>query len=71
MTEDELANGDVFIEEYGGGFIIVDYSGRVASRFGIRFRGVSAEWRDQPVIADPFPTRAEAIVAALAEIGDA
>jgi hypothetical protein len=53
----------IAIESYGGGFIIADYSGEVPTRFGARYRGISGEWREQPIVRDPFPTEEAAISA--------
>ncbi len=42
----------VYIESYGGGFILADYSG---NRGEASFCGISMGWRMQPVVRDPFP----------------
>jgi hypothetical protein len=64
MTKEELSDAGVSIESYGGGFIIADYSGKTETRFGARYCGESKEWRDQPVVRDPFQTEEEAVKAA-------
>ena len=61
MNEEELIENYIYIETYGGGFIIEDYSGRNPGGTGARYRGASGGWRDLPVITDPFPTREAAL----------
>ena len=62
--EHKLNDNDIWIEVLGSGFIIADYSGRATPLFGARYRGVSKQWYNRPVITDPFPTAEAAIEAA-------
>lgn len=64
MTEQELNERGIYIETYGDGFIIADYSEETPSRFGARYRGERGGWRDQPMTSWPFETKEEAIEAA-------
>lgn len=59
MTEEKINDAGVFIEPFGGGFIIADYSSELAL-----FAGISLNWRSQPIVSDPFPTRDDALAAA-------
>ncbi len=61
MTKQDLKAIGVDIEPYGGGFMISDYSGKVETQFGARYCGESQDWRDQPVVTDPFHTEQDAI----------
>jgi len=55
MTEAELNKRDIYIESYGGGYIIANYSGVT------KFCGISKNWRTQPIVSDPFLTKEDAI----------
>jgi hypothetical protein len=54
---------DYAIEEYGNGFIIADYSGKIPTPYGVRYRGKSNIWKTQPTISidDVFPTKEDAV----------
>jgi hypothetical protein len=64
-----MTNQDLEIEDYGGGFIIADYSGKVQTPYGARYRGKSGVWKTQPVISldDVFQSEAEAMAAIASE----
>lgn len=47
------------IEQYGGGFLVADYSGN-RGKFGAAYAGENGEWRDQPIIDAPFDTESAA-----------
>lgn len=64
MDKNELGNIGVDIEQYGGGFIIADYSGKTPTQFGARYCGVDLKWRNQPVVGQPFDSDADAVEAA-------
>jgi len=55
MTRAEAEEYGYAVESYGGGFIVVDYSGK-RGEFGAAYRGMGGEWRSQPVVQDPYPT---------------
>jgi viroplasmin and RNaseH domain-containing protein len=44
------------IESYGGGYIVVDYSGNRGS-FGAAYFGQDGTWNSQPIVRDPFASR--------------
>ena len=44
------------IEAYGGGFIVVDYSGK-RGQFGAAYTGSDGVWRSQPMGMTPFETQ--------------
>ena len=59
MTEAELNKENIYIESYGAGYIIADYSGVT------KFCGITKKWRTQPIVSDPFLTKEDAIKEAL------
>jgi hypothetical protein len=64
LTEKEIYDArGIAIEPYAGGFILADYSGRNGPA---AYRGVSSQWRSQPIVGDPFATKESAIEAAAA-----
>lgn len=58
-NETLLKSQGIYIEACGFGFIIADYNNHRA-----RYRGQGKEWKQQPLIPDPFLTKVEAIEAA-------
>lgn len=48
----------ISVERYSDGWMLADYSG---NRGPASFTGKSMEWQSQPVISDPFSTKAEAV----------
>lgn len=54
--EAHLKSKGIYIEPYAQGFIIADYSHHRA-----RYRGRSNDWKQQPLIPDPFLSKGEAI----------
>jgi hypothetical protein len=44
------------IEDYAGGFIVVDYSGK-RGKFSAAFVGKDGVWKHQPISLIPFETR--------------
>ena len=61
MTEKEAKKKGFSIENYGGGFIIADYSGR---RAPVRYCSKDMNWSRQPVVHPPFfSTKEEALEA--------
>lgn len=62
MTREQLRDEkDIYVERYGTGFILADYSG---NRGDASYCGVSMAWSSQPItIRDPFPTEGDAVAA--------
>ena len=47
------------VEGYNDGFMLANYGGPAV------FCGVSMEWKSDPIISDPFPTKEDAVKAGL------
>ncbi len=61
MTKAEADKKGFSIEQYGGGFIIADYSGK---RGEASYCGKSMQWTRQPIVFPPFfETKEEALEA--------
>lgn len=59
MTEQHLNDAGVYVEPYGGGFMVADYrNGEDA-----RYCGSDLSWRRQPITYSPFPDKASAVEA--------
>ena len=63
MTKSEAQEYGYAVEPYGGGFILVDYSGKRGT-FGAAYRGRGDVWFNQPSGMSPFATEADAWAAA-------
>jgi len=59
LTEEQLNEKDVFLEDYGGGVMVADY------RDGddARYCGSDLAWRRQPITHSPFPDKLSALKA--------
>lgn len=55
------------VEDYAGGFILADYSGKKAPAL---FCGESMGWEGQPIVTDTFATREEAVKAGMSQIDE-
>lgn len=59
VSENELNDSGVFMENYGNGFMLADYR----EGDNARYCGSDLSWRRQPITYSPFVDKASAVTA--------
>jgi hypothetical protein len=57
VNEKQLNDAGFFVEAYGNGFMVADYS----DGDNVRYCGSDLDWRRQPITYHPFPDTESAI----------